>query len=121
MTNLMNELPVAVHLASGGAARVRKGGQVITLEGVSSGSFQVTGGTGYRLAYTIFAASGVLLLVGYENPLTLANASWLAISRDEIHDDVPEGTTVYWKTVNPDDFSLYPAGEFDSMHISIYG
>ena len=121
MTNLMNELPVAVHVSSGGAARVRKGGQVIMLDGVSSGSFQVTGGTGYRLAYTIFTTSGLLLLVGYENPLALANASWLALDRDEIHDDVPEGTTVYWKTVNPDTFSPYPGGESDSIHISIYG
>jgi hypothetical protein len=121
MTNLMNELPVAVHLASGGDARVRKGGQVIMLEGVSSGSFQVTGGTRYRLAYTIFTAGGLLLLVGYETPLAIENASWRALDREEIHDDVPEGTTVYWKTVSPDNFATYPGGEFDSIHISIYG
>jgi|GEM_PF-1154903 len=121
MTNLMNELPVAVHVASGGAARVRKGGLTISLNGVSSGSFQVTGGTRYRLSCNLFTVGGLLLLVGYQDPLSLSSAAWLAIDRDKIEDDVPEGTTVYWKAVNPEDFAPYPGGEFDSIHISIYG
>ena len=121
MTNLMNELPVAVHLASGGEARVRKSGQVISLDGISSGSFQMTNATRYRALYSIRSVGGLMLLVGYASPVTMANMSWVGIDRDEIIDDVPEGTTVYFKTVNPDDFSACNGGENDSIHISLYG
>ncbi len=120
MTNLMNELPVAVHVASGGCARIRASGQTISLNGISSGSFQITGATRYRIKCSLFTVGGLTLLVGYTNPLTLSNASWTAINREEISDDVPEGTTVYWKTVDPSDFTAFDGGEFDILHLSLY-
>ena len=117
MTNLMNELPVAVHLASGGEARIRKGGQAISLENIASGSFQVTGGTRFRALYSVRTMTGMVLLLGYTSPVTLANASWLAFDKDEIADDVPEGTTVYWATASEGDFLAMAGGEFDSLHV----
>lgn len=121
MTNLKNELPFAVHLVSGGDARVRTGSQVISLVGASSGSFQVTNATRFRLRLGSWTTGGMMLLVGYSSPVTLANASWWSDDSSEIADDVPEGTTVYFATVNPEDLTPVPGGANDAVHVSCYG
>ena len=121
MTSLKNELPVAVHVASGGEARIRTGGQVIALNGVTSGSFQVTEGTRFRAQYSSRTMCGMLLLLGYTSPVTLANASWVMTDLTSISDDVPEGATVYLATITPDDFTAMQGGQFDTLHVSFYG
>jgi len=121
MTNLRNELPIAVHVASGGDARVRTGGQVIVLDGISSGSFQVTNGTRFRAFYSVRTTSGQILLLGYTSPVTILNASWIMMDFDNMSDDVPEGSTVYFTTLSSDDLTPMQGGEFDTVHISIYG
>jgi len=121
MTNLRNELPVAVHVASGGDARVRTGGQTFSLDGVSSGSFQMTDATRFRALLSTRTMSGMLLLLGYTSPVTLSNAAWIVSDIDSISDDVPEGTTVYFATVSPDDFTAMQGGDLDTLHVSFYG
>jgi len=121
MTNLQNELPVAVHVASGGDARVRAGGQVISLNGISSGSFQVLGATKYRAVLSARSTAGMVMLVGYTSPVTLANASWIVLDWGQINDDVPEGATVYFSTIEVDEFGPQQGGEHDTLHISYYG
>lgn len=121
MTNLRNELPVAVHIASGGDARVRTGGQVISLNEISSGSFQVLGATKYRAEFNTRTTGGMVLLMGYTSPVTLANASWVSLDWGQINDDVPEGTSVYFATVEADEFAALQGGEHDTLHISYYG
>lgn len=121
MTSLKNELPVAVHIASGGEARARTGGQVCALNGITSGSFQVTEGTRFRALYSSRTMGGMLLLLGYASPVTLANASWIMGDLTSMTDNVPEGTTVYFATVTPDDFTAMQGGPFDTLHISFYG
>jgi len=102
-------------------APIRVSGQTISLNGISSGSFQVTGATRYRIKCSLFTIGGLTLLVGYNPQLSLASASWTAINREEISDDVPEGTTVYWKTVDPSDFTDFAGGDFDVISVSYYG
>jgi hypothetical protein len=121
MTNLRNELPVAVHLASGGDARVRTGGQTFSFNGVSSGSFQMTGATRFRAFFSTRTMSGLLLLLSYTNPVTLLNASWIMRDLTSLSENVPEGATVYFAAVSPDDFTAMQGGEFDTLHVSFYG
>ena len=121
MTNLMNELPVAVHLASGGDARLRTGGQVISLSGVQSGSFTVTGATRYRLLCSTRSTGGLIVLVGYTSPVTLANASWVVIDFGQLTDDVPDGTTVHVAVLSPEDLSPTEGGALDALYVSYYG
>ena len=121
MTNVKNELPVAVHHKSGGSARTRVGGATVSLEGVSSGSFQLVGGTRYRLCFSVRAASGLLLLVGYTSPVTLANASAVLLDLARYDDDVPDGTTVYFTTISPVDLLPTEAGAGDCVYASFYG
>lgn len=121
MTNLQNELPVAVHVASGGDARVRTGGQVVSLNGISSGSFQVLGATKFRALFSTRSTSGMIMLVGYTSPVTLANASWILLDWGQFSDDVPEGTTVHFTAIEADEFTPIQGGESDTMHISYYG
>lgn len=121
MTSLKNELPVAVHVASGGDARVRVGGEVISLNGISTGSFQVSNATRFRVLFSNRTAGGMILLVGYSTPLTMANASRLGIDFCEVVDDVPEGTTVYFALFTSDDYTPMDGGALDSLHITYYG
>ena len=120
MNNLKNRLPVAVHLASGGDARVRVGGVSIPLEGEATASFITTGATRFRLTLNARSVPGVMLLIGYDSPLTLANAPMLCSDMDSVTDDVPEGTTVYIALVNPMDGSAVTGGEEDHAVISFY-
>lgn len=121
MTNLRNELPVAVHVASGGEARVRTGGQVISLEDISSGSFQVSGATRFKGFFNPRATGGLMLLVGYTSPLTPDNASMALVDFGQFCDDVPEGTTVYFCSVSLEDLSPCEGAAGDRIHISFYG
>ncbi|MGI6295479.1 MAG: hypothetical protein ACOX3G_05270 [Armatimonadota bacterium] len=120
MENLKNIMPVAVHLASGGSARVRIGGQSVPLEDISDGSFDVEGGTGFRLFFV--NASGLIgtMLIGYETPLDLSNASLVTSDMEMLSDDVPAGTTVYFALVDADGDPVQ-GGEGDVLHVSIYG
>lgn len=120
MISLKNELPVAVHLASGGEARLRTGGQAISLNGISSGSFQVMSGTRFRAKFGMRSVTGLSLLIGYSSPLTLANASTVASDTDDIYDDVPEGTTVYFSIIGPADDTPVLGGEHDYLYVSFY-
>lgn len=121
MTNVKNELPIAIHHASGGSARVRLSGSTISLEGVSGGSFQVTGGTRYRLFSDIRGSAGAALLVGYSTPLTSTNAFTACGDLGEVCDDVPEGTMVYFQIVSPVDLQPITGAALDLIHFSIYG
>ena len=121
MTDLRNELPVAVHLASGGDARLRTGGEVISLNGISSASFQMINSTRFRAFFSNRSMGGLVLLIGYTAPVTLANASWMGSDSALFTDDVPEGTTIHISTVNPEDYTSAPGGAFDALHVSFYG
>jgi hypothetical protein len=121
VTNVKNELPVAVHIASGGDARVRTGGTVISLNGISSGSFQVTDGTRYRLVPSLRASVNAFVLVGYTNPLTTANTSHIVEDLSEIADDVPAGTTVHFAVLSSGDLSPLQCSEYDFLYVNYYG
>ena len=121
MTNVKNELPIAVHVASGGDARVKTGGTVVELDGISSGSFQVANGTRYRLFASLRANTGALVLVGYSNPLTIENGSYIAVDMKEVVDDVPAGTTVYFAVLSAMDLSPLECSEYDFLYVTYYG
>lgn len=121
MAKLRNELPVAVHVASGGDARVRTGGQVVSFNGVSAASVQMDGATRIRGVFSARSSVGVILLVGYSGPLTSANASFFVTDLEEFSDDVPDGTTVYFRTVSSDDMSPVNGDTLDVVHLSFYG
>lgn len=121
MIRTMNELPVAVHHESGGDARVRCGGFGISLNNVASGSFQVIGGTRFRLFVNTRTNAGLAIAIGYQNPVTTANTEMLVQDLNSAFDDVPEGTTVYWALVNPLDFVPVPGGQYDYIHVAFYG
>lgn len=120
MTNTINALPIAVHLASGGDARVRTGGRVISLNGTSSGSVQLSGATRFRGVFSPRSTAGLMLLIGYTSPLTVENASWLVGDLAQFSDDVPDGTTVYFRGVSSDDLSPMNGGVTDTVHLSFY-
>lgn len=120
MAHVRNKLPVAVHHESGGSARMRVGGTVVSLAGVSSGSFRVTGGTGYRLCYSGRGMGGFLLLVGYTSPVTLANASVALMDLSVYEDNVPEGATVYLATISPGDLTPALGDAGDAVYASFY-
>ena len=121
MTNVKNELPIAVHVASGGDARVKTGGTVVELDGITGGSFQVTNGTRYRLLPNLRANSTALILIGYTNPLTMGNASRIATDVVEMVDDVPAGTTVYFVVLNSMDLTPLECSEYDFLYVTYYG
>jgi hypothetical protein len=121
MNQVKNELPLAVHHASGGDARVRVGGTTISLTGVSSGSFQVTDGTRYRLIPDLRAYSTLALMIGYSTPVTQSNASFVGIDLNEVCDDVAEGTTVYFEAVDMVNLTPTPCTAYDKVHVSFYG
>ncbi len=121
MANLKNELPIAVHVASGGDARIRTRGESIDLNGISSGSFQMMEDTRYRMQFCARSMGGAAVLVGYTSPVTSATASWIALDMDEITDDVPQGTVVYFSIISPDNMVTAPGGVHDSLFVSYYG
>ena len=121
MTDVKNELPVAVHHASGGSARARVGGSSISLDSVSSGSFQVTGGTRYRLFANLRSSSGCAVLVGYSSPVSVQNAAMAVTDLNSITDDVPEGTTVYLAMIDTGTTSAVAGGSDDYLAVTIYG
>jgi len=121
VTNVKNELPIAVHVASGGDARVKTGGTVVELDGITGGSFQVTNGTRYRLFPNLRANITALVLVGYSNPLTLENGSRIATDLNETVDDVPAGTTVYFAVLSAMDLSPLECSEYDFLYVTYYG
>lgn len=121
MTNLKNELPVSVHVASGGDARVRTGGQTISLDGESSASFQVTGGTRFKMVADLKSSAGMLLYLGYTDPISLQNSSASCADAASLTDDVPEDTTVYLLLVDPMTMLPVDGGAQDWVRVSIYG
>ena len=120
VTDVKNELPIAVHHASGGDARVRCGGTAIALDGISSGSFQVTSGTRYRLYTSLRSTSGMVPVISYSNPATLQNAARLCFDLNEIADDVAEGTTVYFALLDGETFLPANGGALDYLYVSFY-
>ena len=120
MTSVKNELPVAVHQASGGGARVRYGGTEVWLAGTSSGSFQVEDGTRYRIFLNFRTSTGMLLLVGYTSPPTMANSSLVGTDLKETIDDVPKGTTVYYVLISPMTGTPITGGADDYLYVSYY-
>lgn len=120
MTNLKNELPVAVHIASGGDARVRTGGQAMPLNNRSAGSFQVMGATRFRVKLNLRTVTGLSLLIGYSSPVDLTNASLVVPDGGECFDDVPEGTTVYFSTIGPMEETPIAGGASDYLYVSFY-
>ncbi len=121
MVNIRNKLLVAVHHASGGSARIRTGGAAVSMEGESSGSFRVVGGTRYRLCYSCRGLGGLILLVGYTNPVVLENASTVLLDFGVYEDDVPEGTYVYFATLSPSDLTSHDGAAGDMVYASFYG
>lgn len=113
MNNLKNIMPVAVHIATGGLAH--------SLDGESDGSFQVTGGTRFRLFFSARTISNVLLIIGYKDPISISNAAYILSDLHSMDDDVPEGTTVYYAILDVDDFTPVQGGQDDTIHISFYG
>lgn len=121
MTSLLNELPVAVHLASGGDARVRKGGQRLSLNNFSSASVQISGATRYRGQLNARNNGNMMLLVGYSTPLTMANASMIVSDMQSFTDDVPDGTTVYFEAIDPNEHTPMAGAQDDMIYLSFYG
>ncbi|MHB9035097.1 MAG: hypothetical protein ACYC64_00420 [Armatimonadota bacterium] len=121
MSKVKNELPIAVHHSSGGDARVRTGGQTISLAGVSDGSFQITSGTRYRLVADLRTYSTLMILIGYTSPVTQSNASLVCLDLKEVFDDIAEGTTVYFSAVDVSSLSPTPCTAYDKLHVSFYG
>lgn len=119
MTNVKNELPVAVHMASGGDARVRTGGINISLHGVSSASFQVSG-TKYKMCPSLRASGGSFVYVGYESPVGLNNAAFITCDMETTQDEVPNGTTVYVLLVSPMTNEPINGLAQDSVCVSFY-
>jgi hypothetical protein len=121
VTNLKNELPVAVHHASGGDARVRVGGNNISLNNISSGSFQMTNATRFKVFANLRSGQGILILVGYTTPITLSNASGVVIDMGTIIDDAPDGSAVYFSILDPMSLTPTPGGADDYLYVSLYG
>lgn len=121
MTNVKNELPVAVHVASGGDARVRTGGTAISLDGISQGSFQVQNGTKFRVCANFRSGSGAILLLATDSPVTLSNASTVVSDGQLVSDCVPSGTEIYFILVSPMDLQPTPGGAYDYLYVTFYG
>ncbi len=121
MANVMNTIPIAVHIASGGDARVRTGGGSISLNGIASGSFQVSGGTRYRLQASLRSAQSGIIIGGYSSPLSISNASFVCADSDVLIDDVPQGATVYFKLLDPITLEAMEGSSNDYVYYSIYG
>jgi hypothetical protein len=121
VTNLQNELPIAVHHASGGDARVRVAGSTISLHNVSSGSFVMTNASRFRIVANLRTMPSIFILVGYTNPVTLANASAVMTDLNTFIDDVPEGATVYFTLLDMMTLSPTPGEANDYLHVSLYG
>ena len=119
MAKLLNGLPLAVHHASGGDARVRSGGASISCNAVSSGSFQVNG-TKYRLFVNMRDSNDMMVLAGYTSPVTFANASVMVIDTREYVDEVPDGTTVYFTLISPTTFAAANGAAKDYIYTSYY-
>lgn len=122
MTSVRNLLPVAVHVKSGGDARVRMGGSVLSLHDVTSGSFQLTGGaTRFRIMLNSRTNQGFMLAVGYVDPINAFNCSLICQDLEEVIDDVPEGTAVYFALIDPSTNQPTTGGENDCVSLSLYG
>ena len=120
MTNVKNELPIAVHIASGGDARLRSGGASVDLNGETDGSFQVTGATRYKICANLRSNSSTLICVGYQSPVTMANASMLLSDMGSVVDDVPDGTTVYFGLFDVSTMDAAAGGASDTLLVSFY-
>jgi len=119
MAKLLNGLPLSVHHASGGDARVRTGGAALQLTGISSGSFQVNG-TRYKFYPNMRAANDTMILLGYSSPVTFANASAMVMDMQQYSDDVPEGTTLYFTLISPVTLEPIGATPMDFIYVSFY-
>lgn len=116
---MKNELPVAVHVASGGDARLRIGGINVSLEGSPTASFQVSG-TRYKLCPSLRTSAGLFLFVGYESPISLNNAAFITCDMETVGDDVPDGTTVYVLLVSPMTMEPVNGMSQDTICVSFY-
>ena len=61
------------------------------------------------------------MLIGYQSPVTAANASQYVTDVEHFEDDVPDRTNVYFRLVNPDDLTPVAGSEFDTVNLSFYG
>lgn len=98
MTENRNKLPVAVNVVAGGGDGGRRtGGQVTSLADISSGSFALGTATKFRIQANLRSnPDGAVIIVGYTNPATLANAEYVLMDLEEIRDSVPAGATLYF-------------------------
>lgn len=118
MTETRNKLPVAVNVvAGGGNAARRTGGFATSLSEISAGSLALGTATGFRLQANLrSSADGTMIIVGYTNPTTLANAEYVLADQVEIRDSVPADTTLYFTLI--DNVLLEPiAGSADDYLI----
>jgi len=115
MINAKNQLPIAVR-----ESRLRKSGEALSLDGISSGSFEVSGGTRYTLRANMRSTIGYVI-IGYESPIGLDNASILFADLDSFADNVPEGTTVYFKVLDPATLLPLACGADDYLYVAVYG
>jgi hypothetical protein len=120
LIDVKNELPIAVHHASGGNARVRVGGQAISLNGVSTGSFEIGDVTCFRVSANLRTSAGFLVVIGYTGPVTLANASRVFADTMTIEENVPDHATVYYALVDPGTAQITEGGAQDYLYVSLY-
>ena len=121
MTDVKNELPIAVHIASGGDARIRREGVVIPLSGVSGGSFQVVNATQYRALANMRSTSSLIIIIGHTNPVTLINGSAVLMDMDDFVENVAEGSTIHFAILHPETLQPALAGGDDYLYVSLYG
>jgi len=98
---------------------LRVGGSAIAMDGLSSGSFAVSGGTRFSVRANM-RTTIAYLIIGYSTPIGLANASVLQADLNVFEDNVEDGTTVYWATLDPSDLSPIECGANDFLYVSIY-
>ena len=123
MTNLKNELPVAVHQVSGGDARVKVDRKLISLSGISTGSFVVENATRYSIYCRTRGKTGTALVVGYTSHPDIYNCVSV-IGEDMIFytftDDVPSGTVVYFTLIHGMTLAEVTGTANDNFSVTFY-
>ena len=122
MTETRNKLPVAVNVVAGGGDGGRRtGGQVTSLSDISSGSFALGTAKGFRVQANLRSnPDGTMIIVGYTNSATLANAEYVLTDMDEIRDSVPAGTTLYFTLLDSVLLEPMTGGAADYLTLTKY-
>jgi hypothetical protein len=122
MTENRNKLPVAVNVVAGGGDGGRRTtGAVASLSDVSSGSFALGTATRFRIQANLRSNSdGAMIIVGYTNPATLANAEYILTDLEEIRDNVPAGATLYFTLLDSVLLEPMTGGAADYLTLTKY-